>query len=309
MPKISIIIPSYNCEKYINQCIESIINQTLAETEIIVIDDASSDRTYETAAQYRGIILIKLPENRGPGVARNLGLKMARGNYISFVDADDWIEKDMLSKMYDVANRTNSDIVFCDYFNEYPDHTQKSNEKIFHKENPGKKDFILMGNLVANRIYKREFLVRNNLCFPDKKCFFEDLPIHVNSVLKAQKIGITRDALYHYRRRAGSISSNKFLYKGKMISDYTEMNRLIDFALAKENISAVIWRMITGAAGFLTIAGNMPELCNLMNFIKSVQHDFGRFYIITWIFLHTPIGSTSFVARIAYSIKKKIWYK
>lgn len=135
MKKISVIVPVYNTEKYIKKCIRSIIEQTLKEIEIIIVNDGSKDKSLEIIKdlmkQDRRIKLIN-KENEGVSSARNSGIKMAKGKYIQFIDSDDWIEKEFLEKMYDFAEKENVDIVVSDYYEDY------SNGKIKIKK--GKKN-------------------------------------------------------------------------------------------------------------------------------------------------------------------------
>lgn len=118
--KISVIVCVYNCEKYIDQCLNSIIKQTLKKIEIIVINDGSKDNTKNILEKYNLIENIKIinKENEGLTKSRNLGLDISKGKYIYFIDADDYIEKDTLERLYIKAEKENLDIVVFDYYNE-----------------------------------------------------------------------------------------------------------------------------------------------------------------------------------------------
>lgn len=113
-PKVSIIIPVYNTKKYLRKCLDSVVNQTLEDKEIIIVDDKSTDGSQdvlvEYAKRYPNISLICLANNSGVAVARNIGLQYAKGKYISFIDSDDYIDLDMIEKMYDACEDTNSPI-------------------------------------------------------------------------------------------------------------------------------------------------------------------------------------------------------
>ena len=126
MKKVSVIIPAYNCEKTLIQCLGNIVNQTLKDIEVILVNDASTDSTWdiilECEKQFPEIIMaINLEINRGAGGARNVGLMYATGKYIGFVDSDDIIATDMYEKLYDEAVMGNYDIVDCGYYNEEKD--------------------------------------------------------------------------------------------------------------------------------------------------------------------------------------------
>ena len=117
---VSIIIPVYNTEKYLKQCLESLINQkTEFKYEIICVNDGSTDNSEKILEQFSEDIQHIYIKNSGPGAARNLAIQKAKGQYLLFVDSDDYIDKEMLEKMYNNAIENNSDIVVCDYVEEY----------------------------------------------------------------------------------------------------------------------------------------------------------------------------------------------
>ena len=119
MPKVSIVVPIYNVEKYLEQCIDSIINQTLKEIEIILVDDGSPDNCPQICDDYvkkDSRIKVVHKTNGGLSSARNAGIEIATGDYIGFVDSDDYIELDMYEKMYNIAIENNVDFVMSDYY-------------------------------------------------------------------------------------------------------------------------------------------------------------------------------------------------
>ena len=116
MTKISAILPVYNVEQYIKDCLDSIINQTMDDIEIICVNDGSLDNSLQVLEKYAqkdARIKIISQENQGQGIARNNGLKIANGEYITFIDPDDWVDVDMFEKMYKSAKKFDSDYVFC----------------------------------------------------------------------------------------------------------------------------------------------------------------------------------------------------
>ena len=131
MIKISIIIPVYNTEKYLKKCLDSIINQTLKSLEIICIDDCSTDNCLHILKEYQlkdnRIKIIEQKENKGQGVARNLGLNIAEGKYIMFLDPDDWLELNALEILYKKSKETNADIIHFNYIEE----NEKVTPKLF----------------------------------------------------------------------------------------------------------------------------------------------------------------------------------
>ena len=217
---VSIIIPVYNVQKYLSACLDSVARQTIKSKEIIVINDGSTDRCYEILTEYKKkypeMIIIN-QKNRGISETRNAGLKAARGEYIAFVDSDDFIELNMFEKMYEAAKRENADIVICNYilYNEMS-HNQKSNEqKIEGTSKEGYIDKIdalkrfLLNDIKAyawNKLHKRELFTENNILFPDF-IVCEDTPVSFLLLACSNKIYLMNEPLYYYRQRESSLTT------------------------------------------------------------------------------------------------------
>ncbi|HIS88839.1 TPA: glycosyltransferase [Candidatus Avigastranaerophilus faecigallinarum] len=215
MTKISIIVPFHNVEKYISKCLTSLIYQSLEDIEIICINDASTDDSKNIVQHYvendTRIILLNVDNVSGQSYARNIGINVASGEYIGFVDSDDWVELDMFEKMYNKAKSVDSDITMCQaqlyddkeqtlYTNDYYNlkSLEKYGDKVFTPEET--KDEILNINVVLwNKIYKREFLQNISAKFQDGY-IYEDLPFFFETYLKAQRINILWEASYYYRQ-------------------------------------------------------------------------------------------------------------
>ena len=222
--KVSIIVPVYNVEKYLRKCLDSLVNQTLKDIEIICINDGTKDNSVEIideyVKKYSNVLLIN-QENQGLGMARNNAMKYAKGDYIAFVDSDDWIDLDMYEVLYNKAIKTNADIVECDYRMVFEDSTKVKNRTLFGSLHTWKKFPITCGKIfdwkyvkddifdglrcmVWNRLYKRSLIFDNNLTFPDGKC--EDYPFSLDAVLSAKSIVYCHKTLYNYLIRFGSLS-------------------------------------------------------------------------------------------------------
>ena len=117
--KVSVIIPVYNVEQYLRQCLDSVINQTFKDIEIIIVNDCSPDNSLQIIKQYQQkdsrIVLVDLPENTGVGNARNEGIKLAKGKYITFIDPDDWAAKNFIDVLYNSIEKYNTDFVSVSY--------------------------------------------------------------------------------------------------------------------------------------------------------------------------------------------------
>ena len=214
--KVSIIIPVFNTSKYLKQCLDSVINQTLREIEIICIDDGSTDNSLNILKEYQQNdkrIKILTQKHKKQGAARNYGMSIACGEYIGFVDSDDWCELDMFEKLYQRAIETNSDITMCaittfnnNNSNEYSKADTYMNLDIFPKEflnkifKPDETLDFLMNICVCppNKIIKRKLINSNNLRF-DEKTYYEDGAFFYDSWLCAKRISLIKHFGYYYR--------------------------------------------------------------------------------------------------------------
>lgn len=214
-PKLSIIVPVYNGEKYIRKCIDSILNQSFKDMEIIVINDGSTDTTEEILKTYlekdKRIKLIN-NKNSGPAAARNKGIKAARGNYIGFVDSDDYIELTMYEKLYEAAEKSNVEVIMCGYrdinsFNNTSEIIKSNLEayKVYYKEAIRTiiiRSFTEYKNYgyfsLCNKIYSKELLKNNNLYLDEKRNHGEDWWFNINVFLKLNSVVDIGEPLYNY---------------------------------------------------------------------------------------------------------------
>lgn len=197
---ISIIVPIYNAEKYLNRCIDSLINQTKEELEIILINDGSTDNSEKIIKEYndKRIKYFK-NKNQGIGKTRNFGIEKTTGKYIMFVDSDDYIEKDACEKLYSKAINNNLDIVICDFFKindlgETEQITIPDFEDSSLKENP---DIITEFLAPWAKLYSRELIIDNNIRFVEN-LKYEDAPFVIEALCCANKIGKLNECLNYY---------------------------------------------------------------------------------------------------------------
>lgn len=224
MIKISVIVPVYNVENYLRECLESIINQTLKEIEILCIDDCSTDNSYSILEEYakkdNRIILIKNLENKGGGYNRNIGIKEARGEYISFIDSDDYILKDYLENLYNTAKKYNSDIVNTLNIKTYIEETKKTykfdfnfkNEEFESEWNLRDIENLSSYNSVApyvwNKLYKKSFLLNNKIYFLEYKVSTaEDADFTIRLMAHKPRISFNNKSIYFYRKHQTSLTS------------------------------------------------------------------------------------------------------
>lgn len=209
MPKVSVIVPFYNVEGYIEKCLETLVNQTLQDIEIILVNDGSKDRSVNIVKKFQRNYPEKIvyleKENGGLSDARNYAIPYAKGEYIAFLDSDDYVEKDMYQKMYNLAVKEESDMVECDFCWEYPDKTRKDVGEIYH----GTKEMIEKIRVVAwNKLIKKEILEDTKIQFP-KGYRYEDVEFTYKLIPYIKKVSFLKEACIHYIQREGSISNSQ----------------------------------------------------------------------------------------------------
>lgn len=214
---VSVILPVYNVEDYLEQCLDSICQQTLNDIEILCIDDGSTDDSRAILQKYAckdSRIHLILQNNKGAGAARNVGLTVAKGKYLSFLDADDFFEKDFLNLLYQKAEKTEADIVVCSAF-EY-DSKEKTAKKMSHSlkvTNLPDKDifsykdmpdyiFNSFQNWAWNKLFRTEFVQKHNIKFQEIMRT-NDLFFTCKALVMAERISIVADTLIYYRVNHG----------------------------------------------------------------------------------------------------------
>ena len=225
MCEISVIIPVYNVEEYLNECMDSILNQSINDIEVICVNDGSTDSSLDILKQYsdkEDRIKIINQENRGLGAARNAGLKNSKGKYIYFIDSDDYIEQDTLEKLYCSAISNSSDIVLFKFQNVDDAHNVQRRgvefkiDRIFGDIDYSNFSFTYMDvkKHVLNtafsaclKLYKKEFIDSIDFTFPEGLSF-EDVPVHARVMLEAERISFVNENLYNYRYNPKSITTS-----------------------------------------------------------------------------------------------------
>jgi len=259
MPKVSVIIPVYRAEKYIIECIDSLLNQTLKEIEVIVVDDHGGDNSISLIKEYIEIHerkdifrFISTKNNLGPGIARNVGMETAEGEYIAFLDSDDKASPSMYKELYDMAKLQSADLSFCHI--QLEDNTGKSirilrNQQTAQGIFTQKEKRRLLVNSVAylwSYIYRREYLQTNLILFPPEKSS-EDSYFLTCCLMCAKRISYVDKPLYHYRQIDNSLSHRKNdkryldklsvfkrLFKYEVEHELTDYNEELQFIYLKK---------------------------------------------------------------------------
>ena len=216
MIDLSIIIPVFNVEEYIADCLESLINQEYDSFEILVVNDGSKDRSIHIAEQYQkrsDKIRILHKENGGLSSARNYGLQFARGNYVWFVDSDDYIRENVLGNLLKKINGRDIDAVCFNAYNHFPDGSTKLVRKNLQQQDELFKGIELFQLFLRRKayiqavwsfIYRRDFLQRNSISFVED-LIHEDEPYTAIVLTKAERVTFFNEAIYFHRIRSGSI--------------------------------------------------------------------------------------------------------
>lgn len=238
--KISVIIPVYNGERWVAQCIENVLCQTYKELEILVVDDGSTDRTAEIAARYPVTLLRQA--NAGASAARNRGIEAAGGEYLHFLDVDDWINLDFYARMAEAAALTDADMAFGGYVHELLPHWTRIYTDRYLIVDP-KDKFEITGAAKDGQcwryIIRKSFLDDHALRF-DAGLLIEDRPFTVEAVCKANKIVTVPGALYYYKNRAGSIMrSTDPAKKRKRAQELAKSNGIRDGLLREYGLEDV----------------------------------------------------------------------
>jgi glycosyltransferase involved in cell wall biosynthesis len=250
MPKVSIVVPVYNVEKYLEECVESLRNQTLQDIEIILVDDESPDNCPVMCDHYAEMdsrIKVVHKKNGGLGFARNSGLEVATGEYVAFTDSDDYEEPETYETLTKIAEEGECDVVYYSFSNRY---MSLVGERIYEGTEQVRE---LMLNIIANPpegaldrnmqvssclgLYRRDILEKNHIRFhSERELISEDLIFNIDGLDKARKIAVTNHKLYYYRITNNSLTQKVRIdrhKKNKLFYQYLN-KRFEDMGFAEE---------------------------------------------------------------------------
>jgi len=236
--KVSIIIPVYNVEKYLRKCLDSVINQTLKEIEIIIVNDCSPDNSEDIILEYKDsrIVYIKNKNNLGSGGSRNIGLSLAKGKYLSFIDPDDLLNELMYEKMFKLGIDNDLDLIECkivkinemQFFNKI-DYKITNKFKIFQGEKLNYKIEHGFTHSIWSKLYKTDILKDNTLLFPNNN-ITDDATFNYKFFTKVKKIAYLYDDLYYYLQRDGGLTKKKLQQDSinAVINNLKEIKEFLD---------------------------------------------------------------------------------
>ena len=282
-PKISVIVPVYNTEKYLSKCLDSILNQTLTDIEVIIVNDGSTDNSQQIIEDFvkkdtRISFIVK--ENGGLSDARNVGIEASIGMFLAFIDSDDYIDPIMFQTMFDLAEKHQSEIVMCDLVkvdengNEFRDLPQSPQlpDKIILKEN-----FTIFGEMscfACNKIFKKSLFNQHKF---KKGIHFEDIELIPKLILNSTIISKVNQPFYKYFERQDSITKTHtakgldMFFAVNEVSDYFKLSNYNTFAVELER-----FQILQGYYSYLAYVAYVKDkvlkdemIFELKNFLKK----------------------------------------
>lgn len=240
-PLVSIVVPIYKVEKYLERCLDSIIAQNYRPIELILVNDGSPDRCGEIIKRYEAkwpFIKSIWQENQGLSAARNAGIARATGKYLSMIDSDDYVEPDFISSLVRIAEEGNAEVVICNFFLDFPGGFKVPFPLMtLQKKMSGNKAAQMSLKLVNlpvfawNKLYRRELFTKHSISFPS--IYYEDIATASRVLIRAQSVAITRKEYYHYCLRSTGITGN---FGIKNIVDYLKAVDIIRHFIWEEQL-------------------------------------------------------------------------
>lgn len=298
IPKVSVVMPVYNSDKYLSRSIGSFINQTEKDIELICIDDYSTDNSVKEIKKYmlqdKRIKLLQNKKNEGPGKSRNRGIDMARGEYIYFLDSDDWLEPGALEKIYSQSLEGKAEVIFVRPFLHFSGKRIKD-PRVIKEVHPS------MENLFENTLRREipwapwskainlKFLNKNKIRFPNIH-ITEDMIFSYMSIFYAKRFSIISDPIYNYYLRDDSLMSYK--NPKRRIENYLDSIKFLEKFLEKNKIKEKFYKSFLQFKfyNFLAISGVIAQTGKLKNAKRIIQND--RHFKFKYIF-YIGINSVS----------------
>lgn len=280
---ISVVVPIYNVEKYLHKCIDSILNQTFKNFEVILVNDGATDNcpqiANEYAEKYPDIITTVHKKNGGLGDARNYGIDYTKGKYLLFIDSDDYIAPDMLETLYGNVEKFNSDIVICGFqsVTESGNILSVINENL--QENKGmslrnNKELMMINPAAWNKLYKRELFTEHPEIRYPARAWYEDIRTTLKLFNVAKEVTYVNKPLYNYLWREGSITNNKNCERNVEIIDaledilgYFRSNNIYDEYKDELEYLTVLHVFLTASVRVLTVDKKNPLINRFRKFL------------------------------------------
>ena len=281
MKKLSIVVPVYNVEKYLNKCLDSLANQTLDNYEVIVVNDGTKDNSQaiidDYVAKYPTIFKSYIKDNGGLSDARNYGIRYATGEYITFLDSDDYIEYNTYQNMLEIAYRGNHDLVVADLEYVWEDHSKEPLEKdgLNQVSDDDIKNLFLSPLFSWNKLYRKSLFDHLNCQYPIG-LWYEDIPVTLKFFSSINSVGYYHAISYHYLQRNSSILGSS--YNDKMYDIFTIFENVIKdfkerdkYELFYDELEYLFIEhfLVYGAFRFLRTEHYKELMPKAFNFVKS----------------------------------------
>lgn len=309
---ISIIVPVYKVEQYLPRCIDSILAQIYTNFELILVDDGSPDNCPQICddyAQKDKRIKVIHKENGGVSSARNMGIDNAKGDFICFVDSDDWIREDYLQKLYDAIE--NTDISICDYYVAYSEEKYKelhsvSKARIINKDFGAYFDSSASHRAIWGTLYKKDVI--KDIYFREDLKIAEDFLFQIQSIKKAKNINYVDDCLYYYFMNENSVMGNKNNLENRYRNEIEGLLACkTEFENDEHMVSICNFHIYTlsclafldGLKGFINKYKVFNNKNNYENYLKNIQVKIGK--IKAFLCRHKMFG----LLKLLYKFKKK----
>jgi glycosyltransferase involved in cell wall biosynthesis len=295
-PRVSVIVPVYNVERYLAKCLDSLLAQTLQDLEVIVVDDGSTDSSAAVIERYRSTdSRVRVVEQRNEGLssARNAGMARASGEFTAFVDADDWASAEMFETLHDEAIGAQADIVLCNYVKEYANRSVEKQSDLPDRVqySPTETRSVLLRSILGpvgpqlarlenmnsfttawGKLYRTSLLRENSLRFIDcVEIGNEDGLFNIQAFTVARNVVFIRKALYHYRRdNPGSLTS---VYRPQLQQQWERLFARIEKFLTEHSLPVECWEALSNrrAVGLFGLARNVLHNDNTMGFLSRYR--------------------------------------
>ena len=284
-PLVTIVLPLYNVEPYFEKCINSVLEQSYKNIEIIMVDDCSTDGTLQLAQKYANkypdiITLLRHKENKRLSAARNTAIRKAKGQWLTFVDSDDWIGQNYIKEMVEIGEKENADIVVTDYTQVY-----KNGRKIkmhscgeLNTDSSHREKVAYIRNMACTRMYRFSFFKEANLDFPESVWRAAELGLTIPLLTYTSKISILNNSDYFYFQRENSNSNNN---KKRIDCSFIDQVYKIIYGRVKKGFEKEIeYRAIIEYIYGLTSV--MIKSCYSNKEINKMLHDFECTYPYWW---------------------------
>lgn len=326
MRKISVIIPVYNVEKYLTKCLESIVNQTFEDIEIICINDSSTDNSLKILnefAQHDNRIKVISQPNGGVFSARHAGMETANGDYLLFVDSDDWIDTTLIEKAYKKITETKTDVLIFGAYTVKNNNVSNGMYSVNKISKKFKNKILTLDDYKNNifkfcptawsKLYRRNFIVENNIRFQEMKDS-EDQLFYIHTMLKAKSIYILNENLYYYvKNREGSLTNNTMKSSISPIENFYASEKLLQQLKLSDNfINLIINKFFSKSLSWYgkCTSDFKPEFySNLINLKKHIDTNYPNGW---WKYInvdsrdnYTKIKIKIFIAKLKSLIRKE----